>query len=34
MTPFFFTIVYIGINLGAAIAPLLCGYIGETYGWS
>ena len=22
-----------GVNLGAAIAPLLCGYIGETYGW-
>ncbi len=28
-----FTIFYIGINLGAAIAPLLCGYIGEQYGW-
>ncbi|HMO14476.1 MAG TPA: peptide MFS transporter [Pirellulaceae bacterium] len=28
-----FTIFYIGINLGAAIAPLMCGYIGETYGW-
>ena len=22
-----------GINLGAAMAPLLCGYIGETFGW-
>ena len=22
-----------GINLGAAMSPLLCGYIGETYGW-
>ena len=22
-----------GVNLGAAIAPLLCGYIGETYDW-
>ena len=22
-----------GINLGAALAPLICGYIGETYGW-
>jgi POT family proton-dependent oligopeptide transporter len=22
-----------GINLGAAISPLLCGYIGETYSW-
>lgn len=28
-----FTIFYIGINLGAALAPLLCGYVGETYGW-
>jgi len=28
-----FTLFYIGINLGAAMAPLLCGYIGETYGW-
>ena len=22
-----------GVNLGAAMSPLLCGYIGETYGW-
>ncbi len=28
-----FTIFYMGVNLGAAIAPLLCGYIGETYSW-
>jgi proton-dependent oligopeptide transporter, POT family len=28
-----YTVFYIGINLGAAMAPLLCGYIGETYGW-
>ncbi|QDV24474.1 peptide MFS transporter [Aureliella helgolandensis] len=28
-----FTLFYIGINLGAALAPLLCGYVGETYGW-
>lgn len=28
-----FTIFYIGINLGAAMSPLLCGFIGETYGW-
>ena len=28
-----FTIFYIGINLGAAMSPLLCGYIGETWGW-
>ncbi len=28
-----FTIFYMGINLGATMSPLLCGYIGETYGW-
>ena len=28
-----FTIFYMGINLGAAVAPLLCGYIGEEWGW-
>ena len=28
-----FTLFYMGVNLGAAMAPLLCGYIGETYGW-
>lgn len=28
-----FTIFYMGINLGAAAAPLLCGYVGEKYGW-
>lgn len=28
-----FNIFYTGINLGAAISPLLCGYVGETYGW-
>ena len=28
-----FTIFYMGINLGAAMSPLLCGYIGETYDW-
>jgi POT family proton-dependent oligopeptide transporter len=28
-----YTIFYMGINLGAAIGSLLCGYIGETYGW-
>ncbi|MEO0481884.1 MAG: peptide MFS transporter [Planctomycetota bacterium] len=28
-----FTIFYMGINLGAALSPLLCGYVGETYGW-
>jgi POT family proton-dependent oligopeptide transporter len=28
-----FTLFYMGINLGAALAPLVCGYVGETYGW-
>jgi dipeptide/tripeptide permease len=28
-----FTLFYIGINLGGGMGPLLCGYIGETYGW-
>ncbi len=28
-----FTIFYIGVNLGGGISPLLCGFIGETYGW-
>ena len=28
-----FTIFYLGINIGAFIAPLLCGWLGEKYGW-
>jgi POT family proton-dependent oligopeptide transporter len=28
-----YTIFYMGINLGAAIGSLLCGYLGQTYGW-
>ncbi len=28
-----YTIFYMGINLGAALGALLCGYIGETHGW-
>jgi len=28
-----FTIFYMGINMGAAAAPLLCGALGELYGW-
>ena len=28
-----FTIFYMGINLGAAIAPLLCGYHRRNFGW-
>ena len=29
-----YTIFYVGINLGAAMGSLACGYLGETYGWS
>ena len=29
-----FTIFYMGINIGAFSASLLCGYLGETFGWS
>ena len=29
-----FTIFYMGINIGAFTATLLCGYLGETWGWS
>ena len=28
-----YTIFYVGINLGAALGALLCGYLGQTYGW-
>ena len=28
-----FTIFYLGINLGAFVAPLICGYLGENFGW-
>lgn len=28
-----FTIFYMGINLGAFLAPLVCGYLGEKVGW-
>ncbi len=28
-----FTIFYMGINLGAFIAPLICGYLGQRVGW-
>lgn len=29
-----FTIFYMGINLGALLAPLTCGWLGENVGWS
>ncbi len=28
-----YTIFYMGINLGAGISPLVCGYLGEKVGW-
>ncbi len=28
-----FTIFYMGINLGAFFSPLICGTLGEVYGW-
>ncbi|HVO45507.1 MAG TPA: peptide MFS transporter [Steroidobacteraceae bacterium] len=28
-----FSIFYMGINLGATIAPMVCGTLGEIYGW-
>lgn len=28
-----FTIYYMSVNLGAFISPLICGLVGETYGW-
>lgn len=28
-----YTIFYMGINIGAAAGSILCGYLGETYGW-
>ena len=29
-----YTIFYMGLNLGAFLGSLLCGWLGETYGWS
>jgi POT family proton-dependent oligopeptide transporter len=28
-----FSIFYVGINLGATVAPVVCGTLGEVYGW-
>ncbi len=28
-----YTIFYMGINVGAATAAIICGYLGQTYGW-
>ncbi len=29
-----FTLFYMGINLGSFLATIICGWLGETYGWS
>ncbi|GIL37951.1 peptide MFS transporter [Roseiterribacter gracilis] len=29
-----FSVFYVGINIGAAVSPLVCGTIGEVYGWN
>ena len=29
-----FTLFYMGINIGAMVSALVCGYLGETYGWA
>jgi POT family proton-dependent oligopeptide transporter len=29
-----FTIFYMGINVGAAVAGIACGYLGQTFGWA
>ncbi len=29
-----FSIFYMGINMGGAIGPVICGLLGETWGWS
>jgi proton-dependent oligopeptide transporter, POT family len=28
-----FSLFYVGVNIGAALAPIICGTIGEYYGW-
>lgn len=28
-----YTILYMGVNLGAMVAPIICGYLGEKVGW-
>jgi POT family proton-dependent oligopeptide transporter len=31
--PWAYNVYYVGVNLGAFLAPLVCGYLGETHGW-
>ena len=28
-----YNVYYVGVNLGAFLAPLVCGFLGEAYGW-
>ena len=31
--PWAYNVYYVGVNLGAFLAPLVCRFLGETYGW-
>lgn len=31
--PWAYNVYYVGVNVGAFLAPLVCGFIGEMYGW-
>jgi POT family proton-dependent oligopeptide transporter len=31
--PWAYNVYYVGVNLGAFLAPLICGFLGEKYGW-
>jgi POT family proton-dependent oligopeptide transporter len=31
--PWAYNVYYVGVNVGAFLAPLVCGLLGETYGW-
>lgn len=31
--PWAYNVYYVGVNVGAFLAPLMCGFLGETYGW-
>ena len=31
--PWAYNVYYVGVNVGAFLAPIICGFLGETYGW-
>ena len=31
--PWAYNVYYVGVNVGAFLAPLVCGFLGENYGW-